>query len=90
MIALRDAVADYLTIRRALGFKLVEHERLLGNLAAFLELILEQHENDFWPTMSTSAAPPTTGPASPPAPSSSDGSSPAAATSHGYSPPSTG
>jgi integrase len=37
MTAVRDAVADYLTIRRALGFKLVEHERLLGNLAAFLE-----------------------------------------------------
>jgi hypothetical protein len=37
MTALHDAVADYLTIRRSLGFKLVEHERLLGNLAAFLE-----------------------------------------------------
>src|SRR4051794_201231 len=37
MTAVRDAVADYLTIRRALGFKLVEHERLLNNLAAFLE-----------------------------------------------------
>jgi integrase/recombinase XerD len=37
MIALRDAVADYLTIRRSLGFKLVEHERLLKDLAEFLE-----------------------------------------------------
>jgi integrase/recombinase XerD len=37
MTVLRDAVADYLTIRRALGFKLVEHERLLNNFASFLE-----------------------------------------------------
>lgn len=37
MTALGDAVADYLTIRRSLGFKLVEHERLLTGLAAFLE-----------------------------------------------------
>jgi len=37
MIAVREAVADYLTIRRALGFKLVEHERLLTDLAVFLE-----------------------------------------------------
>jgi integrase/recombinase XerD len=37
MIAFRDAIADYLTIRRTLGFKLVEHERLLKDLAAFLE-----------------------------------------------------
>jgi integrase/recombinase XerD len=37
MTVLRDAVADYLTIRRALGFKLVEHERLLGDFAGFLE-----------------------------------------------------
>jgi integrase/recombinase XerD len=37
MIALRDAVADYLTIRRALGFKLVEHQRLLYDFATFLE-----------------------------------------------------
>ena len=37
MIGLRDAVADYLTIRRALGFKLVEHQRLLYDFATFLE-----------------------------------------------------
>jgi integrase len=37
MIAMRDAVADYLGIRRALGFKLVEHERLLRDLVVFLE-----------------------------------------------------
>lgn len=37
MTVLRDAVADYLTIRRALGFKLVEHQRLLGDFAGFLE-----------------------------------------------------
>jgi integrase/recombinase XerD len=37
MTILRDAVADYLTIRRALGFKLVEHQRLLRDFAGFLE-----------------------------------------------------
>jgi integrase len=37
MTVVRDAVADYLTIRRALGFKLVEHQRLLGDFAGFLE-----------------------------------------------------
>jgi integrase/recombinase XerD len=37
MTAPHDAVADYLMIRRALGFKLVEHERLLNDFAAFLE-----------------------------------------------------
>ena len=30
-------VSDYLTIRRALGFKLVEHQRLLPQFASFLE-----------------------------------------------------
>ena len=37
MTVLGDAVADYLTIRRALGFKLVEHQRLLRDFVAFLE-----------------------------------------------------
>jgi integrase/recombinase XerD len=37
MTRLDDAVRDYLTIRRALGFKLVEHQRLLPQFAAFLE-----------------------------------------------------
>jgi integrase/recombinase XerD len=37
MTALRDAVADYLTIRRALGFKLREHEWALASFALFLE-----------------------------------------------------
>jgi hypothetical protein len=37
MTMLDDAVRDYLTIRRALGFKLVEHQRLLPQFAAFLE-----------------------------------------------------
>jgi integrase len=37
MTALRDASADYLTIRRALGYKLVEHERQLNDFASFLE-----------------------------------------------------
>jgi integrase/recombinase XerD len=35
--ALHDAVADYLTIRRALGFKLADHEWMLNDFAAFLE-----------------------------------------------------
>jgi integrase len=37
MTGLHEAVADYLTIRRALGFKLVEHQRLLNDFATFLE-----------------------------------------------------
>jgi integrase/recombinase XerD len=37
MTALRDAVADYLTIRRALGYKLREHERALASFVSFLE-----------------------------------------------------
>ena len=37
MTALHDAVGDYLTIRRSLGYKLVEHERLLNDFASFLE-----------------------------------------------------
>jgi integrase len=37
MTALRDAVADYLTIRRALGFKLREHEWALKSFVLFLE-----------------------------------------------------
>jgi integrase/recombinase XerD len=34
---LADAAADYLRLRRALGHKLAEHERLLPRLVAFLE-----------------------------------------------------
>jgi integrase/recombinase XerD len=37
MTRLDAMVSDYLTIRRALGFKLVEHQRLLPQFAAFLE-----------------------------------------------------
>jgi integrase/recombinase XerD len=37
MTTLHAAVNDYLTIRRALGFKLVEHQRLLPDFASFLE-----------------------------------------------------
>lgn len=37
MTVVGEAVADYLTIRRALGFKLVEHQRLLRDFATFLE-----------------------------------------------------
>jgi integrase/recombinase XerD len=39
MTSLHEAVADYLTIRRALGYKLVEHERLLNDFASFLEQV---------------------------------------------------
>jgi integrase/recombinase XerD len=37
MTALRDALADYLTVRRALGFKLDRSEHLLGSFLTFLE-----------------------------------------------------
>jgi integrase len=37
MTALRDALADYLTIRRALGYKLREHEWALASFVSFLE-----------------------------------------------------
>lgn len=37
MSDLRTAAADYLAVRRGLGFKLRGHERLLGELADFLE-----------------------------------------------------
>jgi len=39
MTALHDAVADYLTIRRALGFKLADHEWMLKDFASFLERV---------------------------------------------------
>lgn len=34
---LHDAVADYLTIRRALGYKLIDHEWMLADFATYLE-----------------------------------------------------
>ena len=34
---LRGALADYLAVRRALGFKLVHHQRLLGQFVDYLE-----------------------------------------------------
>ena len=34
---LREAVADYLTVRRALGYKFVRPEKLLGQFAGYLE-----------------------------------------------------
>lgn len=37
MTALRQAISDYLTIRRALGYKLEKPARLLAQFAAFLE-----------------------------------------------------
>ena len=37
MTSLRDAVVEYLTIRRALGFKLREHEWALDSFVSFLE-----------------------------------------------------
>ena len=37
MSALRQAVADYLTIRRALGYKLERHGRLLSQFVDYLD-----------------------------------------------------
>jgi hypothetical protein len=37
MTDLRQALADYLRIRRQLGFKLTSDQRLLENFVAFLE-----------------------------------------------------
>ncbi len=37
MTRLEEMLSDYLTIRRAVGFKLVEHQRLLAQFVAFLE-----------------------------------------------------
>ena len=36
MIPLAEAVDDYLAMRRALGYQLTEHGRVLPQLAAFL------------------------------------------------------
>jgi hypothetical protein len=43
MSALRRALADYLTMRRALGYKLDKTERLLGQFVAFAEDRGEAH-----------------------------------------------
>ena len=43
MSALRQALADYLTMRRALGYKLDKTERLLGQFVAFAEDRGEDH-----------------------------------------------
>ena len=37
MSALRGHVADYLRLRRALGFRLEREERLLGQFCSYLE-----------------------------------------------------
>jgi hypothetical protein len=37
MKTLRQAVGDYLALRRSLGFKLKEHERCLRELLSFLK-----------------------------------------------------
>jgi integrase/recombinase XerD len=37
MSAVKDAAGDYLAVRRALGFKLEPHGRLLAGFAAHLE-----------------------------------------------------
>jgi integrase/recombinase XerD len=39
MTGLRDAVTDYLALRRSLGFKLARHGRLLPELAGYLESV---------------------------------------------------
>lgn len=43
MSALRQALADYLTMRRALGYKLDKTERLLGQFVSFVENRGEEH-----------------------------------------------
>ncbi|WP_297387386.1 tyrosine-type recombinase/integrase [Acidiferrobacter sp.] len=43
MSALRQALADYLTVRRSLGFKLHDSERLLNQFVAFLEERAQEH-----------------------------------------------
>jgi hypothetical protein len=42
MSALRGHVDDYLRVRRALGFKLERHGRLLPQLVAYLEAVGER------------------------------------------------
>ena len=37
MNGLRDQAADYLRVRRSLGFKLIEHERLLAQFLDYLD-----------------------------------------------------
>ena len=37
MTAIRPAIADYVAVRRALGYKLEEHGWLLADFAAFLD-----------------------------------------------------
>ena len=37
MSAVKQAVAEYLALRRGLGFKLKKHSRMLNEFAAFLE-----------------------------------------------------
>src|SRR3989442_12386541 len=37
MTGIRSAIADYLTVRRALGYKLEDHGWLLADFACFLE-----------------------------------------------------
>lgn len=39
MTGLRVLVADYLRLRRALGYRLVEHERFLGQFLDHLEQV---------------------------------------------------
>lgn len=38
MKILREAIQDYLALRRSLGFKLKKHRRFLEEFASFLEL----------------------------------------------------
>ncbi|MBI2767594.1 MAG: tyrosine-type recombinase/integrase [Chloroflexi bacterium] len=61
MIDFAAAVTDYLAIRRAMGYKLVEDERLLGQLAAYLDAIDAEHlrvaDALAWATQPTGAAP---------------------------------
>jgi hypothetical protein len=43
MISLRQALVDYLRVRRGLGFKLVSDQRLLESFVGFLEQAGAEH-----------------------------------------------
>ena len=61
MTDLRDAAADYLGVRRALGFKLIETERLLGQFLDHLDqrdvTTVTTVEALAWATSPTAATP---------------------------------
>ena len=46
MSSLAEHLESYLTIRRALGFKLINEERMLNDFAAFADAAGEPHDHD--------------------------------------------